>query len=382
MELKECSNRLGRLMQAPKATYQTFEPMFLPLKINYDEELIKILAEAVQSISNLSAMGRRLKNPHLLIAPYLKKEAVLSSKIEGTRTSLSEVFLEEKEVKKSTNQDLEEVNNYIRALEYGLKETEDKPINLELIKKLHFTLMKGVRGQTKDPGQFKSLQNWIGSSKDILEAKFVPASPETTPNLMQNLVEYIDKSAKSTPLIKVGIMHYQFETIHPFRDGNGRIGRLLITLFLCKTGLLSQPLLYLSAYFEKHKQDYDLKLFNVSVKGEIENWLKFFLTAIKIQSDEVLNRTIELEKYQEDSRLHLETHSNSTNVLRVLDLLFINPFIKITEIKKTLKCHYPTAENNVRILVENEILKEYTKEKKRDKIFYAPAICRILGIEI
>lgn len=383
MGIENISNKMGNTVQAPKAIYHTFEPNHLPVEIQYDEGLIKLLADAIQSISNLSAMGRRLKNPHLLIAPYLKKEAVLSSKIEGTRTSLSEVFLEEKEIKKTKNADLEEVNNYIRALEYGLREVRTKPIDIELIKKLHFILMRGVRGENKDPGQFKFIQNWIGSSDEILEAKFIPASPERTQALMNNLADYINNSTKSTPLIKAGIMHYQFEAIHPFRDGNGRIGRLLITLFLCKTGLLSQPLLYLSAYFDKYKQNYDEKLFNVSSKGDIESWLKFFLKAIKTQSDEAFSRTVELDNYYEACRDKLEKNSNSTNVLRVLDLLFVNPFIKITEVKKILKSYYSTAENNVRILLENGILKKYKdkENKQRGNIFYAPVICKILGIE-
>ncbi|MEK6928031.1 MAG: Fic family protein [Nanoarchaeota archaeon] len=379
---QDFSERLGRLVQASKAAYFTYEPKFLPVELKYDEELIKLLADAVQSISNLSTRGARLRNPHILIMPYLKKEAVLSSKIEGTRTSLSEVFLEEKEKIKSPNADLEEVNNYVQSLHNGLKEIQKQNFTTEMIKLLHGTLMKGVRGQDKEPGKFKTKQNWIGSSDEILEAKFVPASPETTPALIDNLIDYINNSERSTNLIKAGIMHYQFETVHPFRDGNGRIGRLLISLFLCKTKTLSQPLLYLSAYFDKHKPTYDEKLFNASSKGDIEGWLKFFLKAIKVQSDEVLLRTEELENYREECREKLEINSNSTNVLRVLDFLYINPFIKIGEVKKQLKCHYPTAENNVAILVKNGILKEYTIRKKRDRIFYCPRICDILGIQI
>jgi Fic family protein len=314
--------------------------------------------------------------------PYLKKEAVLSSEIEGTRTSLSEVLLEEKEKKKSKDEDLKEVNNYVEALEYGLNEIKDKLISEELIKKLHSILMKSVRGEDKEPGKYKTHQNHIGSSLEIFEAKFVPASPKTTPRLMENLVEYINNYKKSTDLIKAGIMHYQFETIHPFRDGNGRIGRLLISLFLCKTKILSQPLLYLSAYLKKYQKEYNQKLFNVSSKGEIENWLKFFLEAIKTQSDNALEKTIELDNYYEEARRILEKNSNSTRALLVLDALFENPFIKVTEIRKILKCLYPTAKNNLRILIKNKILKEYDPGKRKiDKIFYCPRISEILELE-
>ncbi|MFH1787392.1 MAG: Fic family protein [archaeon] len=382
MEPEEFNGKLGELVKAPKALYYTFEPKHLPIEINYDEEIIKLLANAVASISNLSSMGRRLKNPHLLIVPYLKKEAVLSSEMEGTRTSLSEIFLEEKEKKKSQDDDLMEVNNHIRALEVGLKRIKGQDINISLIKELHKILMHKVRGEDKEPGQFKTHQNHIGTSRDIMKAKFVPASPETTPILLDNLIDYLNNLQRSTELIKAGIMHYQFETIHPFRDGNGRIGRLLITLFLCKTGLLSQPLLYLSAYLKENQKEYNERLFNVSSKGEIEEWLKFFLTAIKVQSGEVYNKTIELENYYEEARKVIEQNSNSTNALLVLDSLFVNPFIKISEIKKILKSLYPTAKNNLRILLENGILKEYKEGKKREKIFYCPKISEILELNI
>jgi len=380
MEPEEFNGKLGKLTQASKGAYLTFEPQQLPLQINYDEELIKILAEAIASISNLSGMGRRLRNPHLLIMSYLKKEAVLSSEIEGTRTSLSEVLLEEKEKKKSTDEDLKEVNNYIKALEVGLDEIKNKPISEELVKKLHSILMKSVRGEDKEPGKYKTQQNWIGNSLEIFEAKFVPASPETTPKLIENLVEYINNSKKSTELIKAGIMHYQFETIHPFRDGNGRIGRLLISLFFCKSKILSQPLLYLSAYLKKHQKEYNQRLFNVSSKGEVENWLKFFLRAIKIQSDEALEKTIQLDNYYEEARKILEKNSSSTNALLVLDTLFENPFIKITEIEKILNCRHPTAKNNLKILVKNKILIDYNQKRVRDKIFYCPKISEILEL--
>jgi Fic family protein len=382
MEPEDFNGKLGKLMQASRGAYSTFEPNYLPLEIKYDEDLIKLLADAVASISNLSGMGRRLRNPHLLIMPYLKKEAVLSSEIEGTRTSLSEVLLDEKEKKKSGDEDLKEVNNYIKALEYGLNEIKNKPLSEELIKEIHNILMKSVRGENKDPGKYKTHQNHIGDTLEIFEAKFVPASPESTPRLMENLVEYINNSKKSTELIKAGVMHYQFETIHPFRDGNGRIGRLLISLYFCKNKTLSQPLLYLSAYFKKNKREYNQRLYDVSSKGQIENWLKFFLKAIKEQSDEALEKTIDLDNYYEEARKKLEKNSNSTNALLVLDSLFENPFIKITEIKEILNCRYPTAKNNLKILIKNGILTEFEpKLKRRDKIFFSPRISKILDLE-
>ncbi len=186
MDIENFSDRLGKLVRhiAPDGStiYHAFEPIMLPLQIKYDEELVKLLSEASASVGNLSGLGHRLKNPHLLIIPYLKKEAVLSSKIEGTRTSLSEVFLEEKETKKERGEDLEEVNNYINALEFGLKHIKEKEINIEMVKEIHSILLKGVRGQDKEPGKFKTVQNFIGSSNNV--ATFIPASPETAPDLI------------------------------------------------------------------------------------------------------------------------------------------------------------------------------------------------------
>lgn len=382
MEIEKFNGKLGKLIQASKGAYMTFEPNHLPLEIKYDEELIHLLAEAIESLSRLNGVSGRLQNPHLLIAPYLRKEAVLSSEIEGTRTSLSEVLLDERERIKKPDEDLTEVNNYIKALEEGLKKIKESSISIDLLKQLHFILMQSVRGEDKEPGKFKSHQNHIGGDLDIFTAKFVPASPETTPSLMENLIEYLNNSKKSTNLIKAGIMHYQFETIHPFRDGNGRIGRLLITLFLCKSGVLPQPLLYLSAYLKKHQKEYNRRLFEVSSKGEIENWLKFFLKAVKVQGDEAIDKTNQLENYRESARKILEKKSNSTNALLVLDNLFVNPFIKITDIMEILNCRHPTAKNNLNILIKNGILQEYPpKEKIRDKLFYAPIIHNILELK-
>jgi Fic family protein len=377
MNENDFNGKTGKLVRARKAIYDTFEPNSLPLKIEYSEELISLLSEAILSLGNLSGLAYRMRNPHLLIMPYIKREAVLSSKIEGTRTSLSEVFLSEKEPKKEKNDDLVEVTNYIKALEYGLNKIKTEPISEDLIKDIHQILMKGARGEDKEPGRYKSVQNWIGSSYDIMEAKFVPCSPYTVSKLMNNLIEYLNNYIKSTPIIKSGVMHYQFETVHPFRDGNGRIGRLLITLFLCKSELLSQPLLYLSAYLEKHKEEYNNLLLDVSMKGNIEAWLKFFLKGIKIQADDAIERAIRLENYHNECREILQQKSQSNNVLTVLDHLFENPYIKIPEVAKILKSHYPTAENNIKILIDNGILKESTG-KKRDRIFYAPKIREIL----
>jgi Fic family protein len=378
MQIEEFNEKTGKLIMAPSASYYTFEPFPLPIKFVYDAELVNNLSQAIMSLGNLSGAGRWLKNPYLLISPYLNKEAVLSSKIEGTRTSLSEVFLHEKEPKRTTEGDLLEVMNYIKALHYGLTQIKTNKITEQLIKEMHKILIHGARGEFKSPGQYKTQPNWIGSTLDPNEARFVPAHPNSVPRLMVNLIYYLNEFDNTHPLIKVALMHYQFETIHPFRDGNGRLGRMLIILYLCSIGVLTQPLLYLSAYFEKFKDQYNERLYAVSAKGDVNGWLNFFFKGVKVQADDAVNRSLKLQEYLEKSRLLLQNKTNSSNTLIVLDQLFTNPYITLPEAKKLLKTkNLSTPKNVIDILVKNSILKEITG-RKRNRIFIAPIINKIL----
>ena len=377
MDIEGFNGKMGRVQQATKGAFHTYEPNPLPCDITYDNELVKILSDALTSVGNLSGIGYRMSNPHLLITPYLKKEAVFSSKIEGTRTTLSELFINETGEEAGEKDDVQEVINYVNALEFGLNEIKNSSINEALIKKMHAILLTGVRGEDKDPGQYKVHQNLIGRSNDIMEADFIPASPESVPRLMKNLYNYINEYEVETSLIKSGILHYQFETIHPFRDGNGRIGRLLITLYLCKTGLLSQPLLYLSAYLEKERDSYYDLLLDVSKTGNIESWLKFYLKGVTIQSNDALERSIKLEDYKLECRQILQEKTRSLKVLQILDRLFINPFIKIPEAAKIIGSHYPTAKSNIATLVDLGILEEFG-DRKKERIYQARTIREIL----
>ncbi len=373
------SERTGVLKRVPNAVFDCFEPKELPLMIKYTPELVKLLTDASISLGNLSEAGRKLRNPHLLIMPYLKKEAVMSSKIEGTKTTLSDIFLHEAEKKRTVNDDLEEVLNYVKALQFALSKTEREKISSELIKEMHKILLKGVRGEDKDPGSYKRELNWIGSSYDPMEAKFIPCPPESVERLIENLIDYLNNYDKESPLLKIGLAHYQFETIHPFRDGNGRIGRLLIILFLCQQKLISQPLLYISAFFEKYREDYDSLLKEVSTKGNIENWLRFFLTAIKKQSEDAVKRVEQMEELLEKYRQILLSKSQSTTVHTILGYLFENPFITIPEVKRRLHCHYPKAKYNIEILLSAGIIEEIHREKG-ERLFVAKEIKDILDV--
>lgn len=375
MNVDEFNQKTGRVVQV--GSYFTFEPNPLPLKIEYTPKIIQLLSDSLLKVGTLNGTGSKMSNPHLLILPYLKKEAVLSSKIEGTRTTLSEVFKSEK-VKEKENDDLEEVKNYIKALEFGLEEIKTKNIDQNLILNLHKILMQGVRGRDKEPGQFRNVQNWIGNSYDIHEAKFVPPSPESIPFLLKNLETYIFENNEVNDLIKVAIIHYQFETIHPFRDGNGRLGRLLIILYLCKKRILSLPLLYLSAFFEKYRDEYIEKLFNVSAKGEINNWIEFFLKGVSVQTEDTLNRVKALEDYKLELYKLAQEKTTNNNILLAIDNLFINPYTTLNDVRLNLKFkNLSSAKNIIDTLQELNVIEEITG-KERNKLYLATKIKEIL----
>ncbi len=377
MDLEVFNGKTGRPIQASGGAYFTFEPKYLPLRIEYNDRLVNALSDALVSLGNLSGMGSRISNPHLLIRPYLNKEAIMSSKIEGTRTTLSELFINDAGEDVNDKDDLQEVLNYIKALELGIQRVKDAPITQDLIMELHKVLLSGVRGEGKEPGKYRSHQNWIGKSNDIMEADFIPPAPGSIQGLMSNLVRYIEEDGPETVLLKIGMMHYQFETIHPFRDGNGRIGRLLIILHLIRKQLLYQPLLFISAYFERNRDSYYDRLLNVSKKGEIEEYLRFFMEGVRVQSNDALERTFKLEKYKNESRELVQKSTRSLKALLILDHLFINPFIKIPDAARLIGSHYPTAEKNIKQLVDLGILENY-EDRRKDRLFFSPVIRNIL----
>lgn len=377
MKIENANTRTGRFVLAPNSSFHTFEPNPLPIKIVYDDELVKLLADAKLSIGKLSMLGKRLRNPDLIIMPYLTKEAVISSRIEGTRTTLSDVLQEKEPKTPERRDDFHEVMNYEDALNEFIEELKNKNFSEDMIKQIHVRLMKSVRGESKHPGQYKISPNWIGDpGDDVLAARFVPSHPMSVESLMKNLVNYMNSEDEIAGILKAAMVHYQFESVHPFEDGNGRIGRLLIILLLCKKGVLPKPLLYLSAYFEKNKEEYENRLLKANTEGKIEEWLKFFLKAVKTQADDVLIRTNKLEEYYQDCSTILRNNTKSNKVLSVLDMLLENPYIRIPKIVKTLKCEWPTARHCVDILLKYGILHE--KKNGRKRAFYAPRLVQIL----
>ncbi|MFA4960108.1 MAG: Fic family protein [Candidatus Pacearchaeota archaeon] len=384
MEISEFKGSFGKLVEKEDkehGKYTSFIPSKLPPKFEYTPALVLALSKADSTLSKLSGAGLLLPNPELLIIPYLKKEALSSSRIEGTQISLSEYFLSE--AKGITKEDIEatEVGNYIQAIRHTLKEIETKPITSDLIKEMHKILLKGVRGDELLPGNFRPVQNWIGpKNTKIKDATFVPPPKEEVERLIQELIDYLNTNDEVPLLIKCALMHYQFETIHPFCDGNGRIGRALITLYLCKKNKISKPLLYASDYFEKHRRDYYDILLTANKTGKFEIWINFFLEAIKVQSEDALERTIKIQKLREDYQKKIKNHKQAVNLLNVVDALFLNPFAQINQISSTLDVTYPTAKKAVDNLIKLGILKSVNNETERNKLFVAHEILEIITL--
>lgn len=249
--------------------YWAFIPHPLPPVLGYDTSLIRLLSEAHRLLGELSGTGRLLANPYLLIAPYVRREAVSSSRIEGTQASLNDLFFfEASESEKPKVPDVREVKNYVRAMEYGIDRLKELPISIRLIGEIHRVLMEDVRGEHATPGEIRRSQNWVGPPGcSLQDATYVPPPVEEMKNALSDWEKYLHSDPDAPPLIQCALMHYQFEAIHPFLDGNGRVGRLLITFFLWEKGLLTQPLLYLSAFFDRFRDEYYSRLLAVSQKN-------------------------------------------------------------------------------------------------------------------
>jgi len=360
--------------------YCAFIPNPLPPALKYDNQTIKLLSDADRLLGELSGTGRILKNPYLLISPYMRREAVSSSKIEGTQSSLSDLFFYEAlEIKNPKSPDVKEVFNYVKAFQEGLDLLGKLPISTRLICELHKILMQGVRGEHGTPGELRRSQNWIGPPGCTLnEATFVPPPVDEMNNALSEWEKYVNSEQKQPLLIQTALMHYQFEAIHPFIDGNGRIGRLLITLFLCQKGYLSQPLLYLSEYFEKYRSEYYNKLIIVSQKGDWLGWIEFFLRGVTIMSENALsNAKSILELYDR----YLQVINQATRIPdiahRLLDELFISPVISISSLSKKWAIPFNTIRSCIEKFKQIEILQEVTG-KHRNRLFASKELFDIL----
>ena len=311
---------VGRLVPIEEGN-SAFVPEPLPESLPLGEETVALLDAASRAVGVLAGVGETVPNPHILIRPLLRREAVLSSRIEGTMASLTDVVSAEAGPPTRPRGDVREVMNYVEAVDHGLQRLGRLPISYRLVLELHDILMREVRGQETRPGEFRDTQVYIGPPGSLIgNARFVPPPPEYTRDLFQRLEEFTNRrDGQMPPLVRCALMHYQFEAIHPFRDGNGRIGRLLITLFLQESGLLPQPLLHLSAYFERDRQRYYDELLNVSVTGDLERWAQYFLRGVEQEARDTTARIRRLREVQEGWRDMLRARGESANGLRLLD---------------------------------------------------------------
>jgi Fic family protein len=342
--------------------------------------LANALSEADRALAELAGTARNLPNPHLLIGPFIRREAVLSSRIEGTEASLSDLFYFEAGAPGSPRgfrglaADVREVANYVRAMEYGLKRLRDLPLSLRLIREIHGKLMEGVRGERLTPGEFRRSQNWIGPPGcNLMEATYVPPPVHEMTEALGELEKFLHARSSLPPLMKMAMVHYQFEAIHPFLDGNGRIGRLLVSFLLCHEALLREPLLYLSAYFERERQEYYRLLLAVSQSGAWEDWIRFFLGGVADQSRDAIWRTGKLLELWQKYRRMFETARASALLLRMVDGLFEAPVVTIPIAAKRLGITQRSAAMNIQKLVDAGILSEVTG-RERYRVFLARGI--------
>lgn len=351
--------------------YNYFHPSFINDEWKWEDPSLNLLLEkAAIKLGELNSYARLVPNIDLFIQLHVTKEAVVSSRIEGTQTHIDEALLDEEEVNPERRNDWKEVNNYIKALNEAIAELEKLPISSRLLRQTHRTLLSSVRGEHKLPGEYRSSQNWIGGST-LLDAVFVPPHQDLVPELMSDLEKFLHNDSLNVPaLIKIAIAHYQFETIHPFLDGNGRIGRLLITLFLIDQKMLQKPLLYLSAFFEKNKGLYYDNLTFVRTKNDITQWLKYFLVGIAETAEnatQTLSAVLEL-KARLESSLPQTYGKRAANAGILLNALFKKPIIHVQEAQTLLGVSYKAANDLISNMVQNGLLKEMTGQS-RNRIF-------------
>ena len=360
-----------------QGTYSAFIPSPLPPAFDWTPRLIRSLSDADRLIGRLAGEGGRLPNPHVLICPFIRREAVLSSRIEGTHATLGELLAAEAgAVVDRSPEDLREVGNYIVALEHGIAQLNKLPLCVRLIRELHDKLMTDVRGDQATPGEFRRSQNWIGKPGSTLAtAFFIPPPPgEIEPHLAA--WEKFLYASELPPLVTIALAHYQFEAVHPFMDGNGRVGRLLITLFLIEQKILPAPLLYLSAFFEATRRDYYEGLRGVSERGAWNDWLEYFLLGVARTSQDALSRAARINVILAQWQRQVAGESTNTP-LRIVDLLAANPFISATGIAGELGVAFTTAQRAIERLERMEILK-LTIDAKRDRVYCAKTLLDIL----
>jgi Fic family protein len=365
------ANLSGELM------FKSFVPNPLPPipDLSFDEVLSNLLAKAKSAVAKLDGISTRLPSVPLFVSMYVRKEALLSSQIEGTQATLDDIL--DPNLEGNTNQNVSEVINYIKATDFAAKRLETLPLCNRLLLETHGVLMQDVRGGEKNPGEFRRSQNWIGpQGSSIKTARYIPPSPEDMSEAMSILEKYINAVDHTDPLIKIALIHYQFETIHPFLDGNGRIGRLMINLFLKENGLLSLPTLYISYFLKRNRIEYYDRLTEVREKGDFEQWVKFFLQAV-FESAEDSIESIDLLTvlHDKNTRLVEDNDTTSKSVLKIFELLEKTPIIDIKKTALELKTSYNTVSSAIKRLEEIGIIRQVGKAQRSRTFAYEEYLC-------
>ena len=363
------TNRAGTLVGnlSGEMAYESFRPAPLPPNppIEVSGELLTKLIDANKKIATLEGLSSRIPNMGLFVSMYVRKEALLSSQIEGTQCTLEDIL--NPLIEENTNRDVSDVVNYIRATEFALERLKTLPLCNRLIKETHAVLLESVRGQEKNPGEFRYSQNWIGGQGSTLKnARYIPPNPEDMLTAMSDLEKYINSDDTLDPLIQAALIHYQFETTHPFLDGNGRVGRLLITLFLMEKDILSTPALYISYYLKMNRIEYYDRMTQVRRTGDYEQWISFFLQAFADSAEDAIHTLDRLTALHDKSTKLFDslTKRQRTSVLKVFSYLESNPIIDIQKTATTLEMSYNTVSKVVSILIEDGILKQTDKSGK------------------
>ena len=378
-------HRAGRYVRQPSG-YYAFVPEDLPPQppIEFDPSLATLLSRADLAIGRLDGEIRNVPNPNFFVAMYVRREAVLSSQIEGTQSTLEDLLAVELEPRiAELSNDVDEIVNYVSAMNYGLERLASLPLSLRLIREIHRELLKGGRGANKLPGEFRRDQNFIvaAGSRNIEDATFVPPPVDEMNRALGELEKYLHRPDDTPPLVHVGLAHAQFETIHPFMDGNGRVGRLLITFLLVHGGILHRPLLYLSLFLKRHRDEYYERLMAIRDQGDWEGWLRFFIQGVAETAEEATLKARSIVELREQQRTLSQERGLSLNGVRLLDLLYMRPLVDVNLISKELGVSFATANKLVSQLEELDFLDEVTG-RRRDRIFrFAPYLTLFEGDE-
>lgn len=366
----------GRLIKTADGA-AAFVPSPLPPHLELSWRLLNSVARAQGAVGNLRGVGSTLPNPHLLIEPFARREAVLSSQIEGTQASVGDLLLFEIAPAEERG-DVREVANYVAALEYGFSRLSELPLSLRFLREIHERLMRDVRGAGRAPGEFRRTQNWIGpAGSKIQEATYVPPPVGEMHQALDLFEKFLHDRSELPALVRLALAHYQFEAIHPFLDGNGRVGRLLITFLLHVERLLDQPLLYLSAYFERHREEYYRRLLAVSQRAEWTEWIEFFLSGVEEQANDAVERSNRLLALRNDYRRRVTSARSSALLNAAIDRLFETPAITIAQFASKFGVTYHAAKQNVDKLIAAGIV-SVADGRARKKIFLAREIVALI----